>query len=260
MTWYYSDGDKQLGPISEAELVALRGSETVTDDTLVWREGMANWARYPEAGLAVGELPPLIPVPPVAQPAASEAVCVECGKIFSKDEMITHGQSHVCVGCKPVFMQKLAEGARIGIPGRTAAFRYAGFWIRFAAKFIDNLLVEVVAMAVGFILGLAAAGVSPQVFVGVQLLIIMIGLGLRAGYTIIMIGKYGATLGKMACKLKVVNADGSHVSYGKATGRFFAEILSGCPTLLIGYIIAGSDEERRALHDRICGTRVVFKD
>ena len=75
-------------------------------------------------------------------------------------------------------------------------------------------------------------------------------------YETIFIGKYGATVGKMACRIKVVTADGGQVSYLRAVGRYFAKLLSAF-TLMIGYIIAAFDPEKRALHDRICNTRVV---
>jgi uncharacterized RDD family membrane protein YckC len=73
-----------------------------------------------------------------------------------------------------------------------------------------------------------------------------------------MIGKYGATLGKMACKIKVVTPDGGRVTYLRAFGRYFAKLLSAM-ICFIGYIMAGFDDEKRALHDRICDTRVVCK-
>ena len=62
----------------------------------------------------------------------------------------------------------------------------------------------------------------------------------------------------MAVKARVVNADGSKVSYAKAFARSLAEYLS-IVTLFIGYILAAFDSEKRALHDRVCGTRVVKK-
>jgi uncharacterized RDD family membrane protein YckC len=79
---------------------------------------------------------------------------------------------------------------------------------------------------------------------------------LEGGYIVFFLGKYGATPGKMACKIKVVNADGSPITYSRASGRFFSEILSG---LLcgVGYLMAGFDDEKRALHDRLCNTRVI---
>jgi uncharacterized RDD family membrane protein YckC len=77
-----------------------------------------------------------------------------------------------------------------------------------------------------------------------------------AVYSAFFVGTYGATPGKMVCRIKIVNADGSKVSYGKAIGRYFAELLNAF-TLYIGYIIAAFDDEKRTLHDRICNTRVV---
>jgi uncharacterized RDD family membrane protein YckC len=42
-------------------------------------------------------------------------------------------------------------------------------------------------------------------------------------------------------------------------GRHFAKILSGI-ILYIGYLMAFWDDEKRALHDRICSTRVIVND
>jgi uncharacterized RDD family membrane protein YckC len=67
---------------------------------------------------------------------------------------------------------------------------------------------------------------------------------------------YSATPGKMALGLKVIRPDGSPLTGGRIVGRYFAEMLSGM-ILAIGYIMAGFDDERRALHDRICDTRVI---
>ena len=81
---------------------------------------------------------------------------------------------------------------------------------------------------------------------------------IQFGYEVFFIGKFGATPGKMALKIKVINADGSKVSYLKALGRLFAYFLSGI-ILGIGLIMAAFDDEKRALHDRICNTRVILK-
>jgi len=86
----------------------------------------------------------------------------------------------------------------------------------------------------------------------------LLQLAITATYTTWLVGKYGATLGKMACQLKVITADGGRVSYPRALGRYFAEILSSI-ILLIGYIMAAFDDEKRTLHDRICNTRVIKK-
>lgn len=42
--------------------------------------------------------------------------CVQCGGQFRIEEMVAIGNYHVCARCKPVFLQKLAEGSPIGPP------------------------------------------------------------------------------------------------------------------------------------------------
>jgi uncharacterized RDD family membrane protein YckC len=86
-----------------------------------------------------------------------------------------------------------------------------------------------------------------------------ISYGLPAAYEIFFLGTYGATLGKMLMKIKVVTPDGGRISYARATGRHFAKILSGI-ICYIGYLMAFWDDEKRALHDRMCGTRVITQE
>ena len=198
--------------------------------------------------------------------AAGQAVCAECGGVFNVQDMIAYGGIHVCAGCKPVFMQKLAEGVRVSTGPYPNAQNYAGFWIRVGAKLIDGVVLAlplVVLFAVGFVMFLAPKGkAEPQFAVALlplfQLLLQFGYLAIKVGYDIFFVGKYGATLGKMACGLRVVTAEGGKVSYGRATGRAFAEILSGmiCD---IGYLIVAFDDQKRGLHDHICNTRVIYK-
>src|SRR5690242_12133034 len=128
MNWYYVEDGKQAGPVDDAQLQQLAQSGKVLPETLVWREGMANWEPF---GQATGVNPAMPTAPPVvgsapAPLAANEVVCAECGGIFDLSNTIQFGNARVCANCKPVFMQKLAEGARINLP--IATMNYAGFW------------------------------------------------------------------------------------------------------------------------------------
>ena len=60
----------------------------------------------------------------------------------------------------------------------------------------------------------------------------------------------------MALNLRVVTPEGGDIGYLRALGRHVAEWISGF-ILLIGYIMAAFDAEKRTLHDRICNTRVI---
>jgi len=261
MNWYYAKAGQQAGPVDEAQLDSLLNSGQIDSATLVWREGMAGWQPHGEArpsapqGMAAAA-PAAMGRAAAAVGETNEAVCAECGKIFPIENTIQYRNARVCAGCKPVFMQKLAEGARIG--GEMA---YAGVLTRFGAVVLDGIIMvvasTVIKLAAGFTF-LQALGTQPT-----DRTVLLLGLGLvqgvlAIGYEVIMIGKYGATLGKMAVKIRVVTAEGGRVSYGRALGRYFAKILSWV-VCGIGYIMAAFDEEKRALHDRICNTRVITR-
>jgi uncharacterized RDD family membrane protein YckC len=261
MNWYYVDAGQQAGPVDDAQLEALRNTGRIQSDTLIWREGMTNWQPYSEAKMApvpmaAALLPPRVTA---ATPinGGNEAVCVECKGIFNTQEMIRYGNLHVCANCKPIFMQKLAEGARL-----TGTLNFASGWTRFAAWFIDLLIMKAVTVAFVVVAGVgmaATAGnnqVAGAIVIEGILVFALVAIGLT--YETVMVGKYGATLGKMACRIQVVNADGGKVSYMRALGRYFGKLLSYL-TFYVGFIMAFFDDEKQALHDRICSTRVVLK-
>ena len=56
--------------------------------------------------------------------------------------------------------------------------------------------------------------------------------------------------------LAVVKIDGTQLTFGRATGRYFAKILSYI-TLCIGFLMAGFTSQKRALHDYVAETLVV---
>jgi uncharacterized RDD family membrane protein YckC len=184
------------------------------------------------------------------------ARCAECREVFPMDSMIRHRNAYVCVNCKPVFMQKLAEGADLQL----GEIRYAGFWIRSGATLLDGFILLFV-YGVLFLIWILAVGLpsilQPNLTLSVQLTLQLIVIVIPATYETLMTGRYGATLGKMACRIKVVKMDGGNVSYARALGRYFAKMLNQF-TVFIGYIMAAFDTEKRGLHDRICNTRVVF--
>jgi len=176
--------------------------------------------------------------------------CSVCRKELEDDAVIKAGDYRVCGECKTVFFQRLREGLNL-----TGEMRYGGFWIRFMAQFVDGIILAVGGAILSFVLGLVLVfpGIAGLLVKGsIQLVIMILGIA----YITYFIGHFGATLGKMACGLKVVRADGGKVDYSRAFGRYWATGLSSL-TLSIGYLMAAFDDQKRALHDRICDTRVV---
>jgi uncharacterized RDD family membrane protein YckC len=252
MNWYYVEQGTQTGPASDEEFNALVQSGKITADTLVWREGMADWLPYRQLQATTAA------TGAIGTETKPQAVCAECGKLFPADETIRYGDVRVCANCKPIFLQKLQEGA----PLNTGQLNYATFGARFVAVLLDGLILivfnqlvtrSVLLIGTGSFFPRAGTPSALAIFVGVFPFVVGIS------YEAFLIGKYGATLGKMALKMKVVTADGGRVSYARAFGRYFSKLLSSL-TCMIGYIIAAFDNpQRRALHDYICNTRVVYK-
>lgn len=251
MSWYYAQGDTRHGPIEDPAFQALVGAGAIQPETLVWREGFADWVPY-------NQIAPSAAVPPaptaggraalLKRPAAGGVACSQCGQLFAPDEMVSYENRFICAGCKPGFFQRIKEG--VSVVGHR---EYAGFWIRFGAKFIDGIILQIGGYVLGMLVGLAFRGSDAAVVIAT-----LLALAFNLAYSVYFVGKFGATPGKMACKLEIIRPDGSPMTYGRATGRFFAEILSSL-TLGIGYIMAGFDEEKRSLHDRVADTRVVRK-
>jgi uncharacterized RDD family membrane protein YckC len=250
MSWYYAENNERRGPIEDAAFQSLVASGTINANTLVWRDGMTDWVPFSQASGAPGAAPAVTGSPLAAggEPNTSAAACSQCGRLFAADDMVTYDGRYICADCKPLFFQKIKEGALV-----TGERVYAGFWIRFGAKFIDGIILNIAGRLLGLIIGLAMKGNDSAIYVAGA-----VGFAINAAYVIYFTGKFGATPGKMACKLEVIRPEGEPMTFGRATGRYFAEILSSL-TLGIGYIMAAFDEEKRALHDRVCDTRVVRK-
>lgn len=250
MDLYYADGNRKIGPIGKAELQALIKTKKVNAKTLIWQQGMTDWvelSNFVRSRSSAG-----VNVKP-SKPHERQSVCSECGNRFAEDEMIRFMDSWVCANCKPIFVQKIKEGVSVA-----AAMEYAGFWLRFGALFIDGIIMWFISMLIFMPMGFITAAFTDQtaVMVITPLITTLFQLAIPAAYDIWFVGKYAATPGKMACKIKIVTADGGRVSYARACGRHFAKWLSWM-ILLIGYIMAAFDDQKRTLHDRICETRVI---
>jgi uncharacterized RDD family membrane protein YckC len=253
MQWYYADQGRQIGPVEETGLDDLVRAGLIRDDTLVWHEGMGNWQAH---GIVRGRRPPEA-MPGLALSNGTR-YCGECGHPFSANELVTIGTAPICATCKPIFLQRIREGGQA-----LFTMRFAGFWIRFVAFMIDSVLLGMVGFAMGLALRLIVpqGNLTPTTLTPLALGLVavqgLLNLAVACAYEVYFISTRAATIGKQALGLKVVRADGSAIPVSLAFGRYFAKWINAF-TLYIGYIIAGFDEQKRALHDRICETRVIY--
>lgn len=126
---------------------------------------------------------------------------------------------------------------------------YASFWWRFAAAFIDGLILLIPSYLFPYLLnGDNEYGIGNLV----SILISWLYFALQES------GVNQATVGKKAMGIKVINEDGNRISFGQATGRYFGKFLSMI-LLFIGYLMMIWDSRKQTLHDKMAGTFVVIK-
>jgi uncharacterized RDD family membrane protein YckC len=173
----------------------------------------------------------------------------------------------------------VSEPSHLTAP-QTAA--YAGFWLRFIAFLIDLILLFIpFTVIVGFLavgMGLSVAVEQVQPGESLEALTALLGSGFILAVLLVMIvgsGLYFALFecspwqgspGKKILGLYVTDTAGKRISFGRASGRFFAGkfVALGVPGLGIIYFIlscifVGLTPRKQALHDMIADCLVMRK-
>ena len=153
-------------------------------------------------------------------------------------------------------------------------FTYAGFWLRFVATLVDSVIMSI-ALGVLLVPLFLLTGMEvhinemvqhdgqtdPAIIIGLIAIILAFAL---AGvlmqwlyHAYLESGERQGTWGKQVLGLYVTDLVGQPITFGRASGRFFAKIVTGMVPLGIGYIMAGFTERRQALHDMIASCLVL---
>ena len=139
---------------------------------------------------------------------------------------------------------------------------YAGFWLRFWAFIIDMITIHI-ALGVVAIPILLWAGIpldsEPEEWTnGPAVAIVYVASFLLwwLYFALLESSPRQATLGKMALSIKVTDMAGQRISFGRATARNLAKLISSA-ILLIGFIMAAFTARKQALHDIIAECLVV---
>lgn len=147
-------------------------------------------------------------------------------------------------------------------PAGSASVAYGGFWVRVVAYLIDGILLNIVFGIIGAILGVSMIPADPtkmESMAGMEDMgrFQLVALVVTWLYFALMESSpRGATIGKMALGLRVVDEQGNRISFARATGRFFAKFVSTI-ILMIGYLMVAFTDRKRGLHDMIAGTLVI---
>ena len=173
--------------------------------------------------------------------------CPKCGK----------ENDYVARSCQFCGADLGGGGAEPSVEETAAAsfrvFEYAGFWRRLLAAIIDGIILMVISAVVAFV-WLSPFYGRPSALWGGNLGILTAWLY----YALMESSSIQATLGKMVLGICATDLEGNRISFGRATGRHFAKIISTV-ILFIGYIMAGFTAQKQALHDIIAGCVVIKK-
>jgi hypothetical protein len=134
--WYYAAGMTRKGPYEQEDFRKLVTEGVVTPEALVWTSGMTDWKPWREVSSQFPPSPAGVPPMGVTEPspdgavaadatapaasvpaAAAPLTCSVCGRSFPPDEVIVLEGRPVCAQCKPVAMQKIAEGQPLSLGG-----------------------------------------------------------------------------------------------------------------------------------------------
>lgn len=255
MDWYYAEGGQRAGPIPDAEFRALCAAGRLGPESLIWRAGMAGWER-------AGSLDHW----PLAPDAPNQCACTECRRAFAPEDLLSFEAARICAGCKDVFFQRLREqGAAAAV---APLHSYGGFWIRVLARLIDGAILWAVFIALLFLWEASMRRVifNPASASSYEILALWSGLGaiyvvaiaVSVTYEAWFVAHRSGTPGKLALGLRVLRANGERLTTARSVGRALGYLLSSMLPLCMGFLMAGIDEEKRAFHDRLCDTRVVF--
>jgi len=119
----------------------------------------------------------------------------------------------------------------------------AGFWRRFAAAFIDGILLGIVSGILRLILGGGAGG--------------GLGLLIAIAYYTYFHGSTGQTPGDSALSIRIVDKDtGGSIGYGRAFVRWLVSIVSAL-VFFLGYLWMLWDSEKQCWHDKAANDVVI---
>lgn len=242
--WYYTDAlARQQGPVDDLTLLALNREGGVRGKTLVWQEG-GDWTPFQDVAPRLFALERAAADGEGAAPdtLVDVGVCAHSGRVYPLPELLPYGEALIGPDHKDDFVRRLMEGAVTGIADATEhSVNYVGFWWRALSSTLDYMIkmlpygicmipYYVVAMVTDLSIEKSVQpGEVPDLDGDMVLLFLSYGISslLTLAFSIFyetwMVGRYGGTLGKLIIGARVVNPDGSKLTYKRAFLRWVAK-------------------------------------
>lgn len=150
---------------------------------------------------------------------------------------------------QPTFHQPFQQPPQqpVAQPQKGPSGPRAGFWRRFAALFVDGILLGITTAILVAILG-SAGGRALNTLVSL------------AYFTYFEGSPSGQTVGKRALGIRVIDfGGGGSIGHGRALIRWLGRIVSGL-VILLGYLWMIWDKEKQTWHDKFANSVVVPVD
>jgi uncharacterized RDD family membrane protein YckC len=134
---------------------------------------------------------------------------------------------------------------------------FGGFWIRVGAYFVDVVVLLIPMLLISFLFRAVTPASDELEQAIVQFMDFLLSLIVWWIYfAVLHSSTWQASVGKKLVGLKAVDKNMHRISFGRATGRYFAEIISAL-ILCIGYMMVGWTKKKQGLHDMTAGTYVI---
>lgn len=225
--WYVGRGGERSGPFSSDQLRSLVEKGQLAAGDLVWKEGMAEW--------------------------------IDCAKVqglLPASRLPVAGDG--TADWNPY--QSPTSDAATGAEGTSASSMVlADYLPRVGAHILDSIFLLLLSLIPGLLLGIALVMMlGPENGSAVSgplgnLLGLLIGIAYYVG---LETSEKQGTWGKQIVGIKVTDLEGRRLTVGRAVGRYFGHILTGC-SFGIGMLMPLFTEKRQTLHDMIAGCLVL---
>lgn len=253
MKWFYidesvTDGERRKGPYSIVEIREFVKQGQIKEETLVWRSGEENWKTWKEF--------------------VAEEIHDKAREDAEREELL---QNTIKA------LEEAIESDKLKIR------RFAGFFTRAVAFIVDNLILGIAGGIVLFILGsfglveidaiqeaasnyvknpMSNEAITQLVEAPGMATFLSIWTVIQTIYFIVFHAIFSATPGKMLVHIHVETHSGERLTWLSSIARYLCSVLTQFTMVFygLGYIIVCIDPKRRALHDWIARTFVVYDE
>lgn len=253
MKWFYidesvTDGERRKGPYSIEEIREFVKQGQIKEETLVWRSGEENWKTWKDF--------------------VAEEIHDKAREDAEREELL---QNTIKA------LEEAIESDKLKIR------RFAGFFTRAVAFIVDNLILGIAGGIVLFILGsfglveidaiqeaasnyvknpMSNEAITQLVEAPGMATFLSIWTVIQTIYFIVFHAIFSATPGKMLVHIHVETHSGERLTWLSSIARYLCSVLTQFTMVFygLGYIIVCIDPKRRALHDWIARTFVVYDE